>query len=74
MREWGEEGGREEGRKEFGGGLMHKCFPDQCHFSHHLDGHFLSVALASCTVDAGKPSLPQEVQDIVILYQDRCDQ
>lgn len=40
---------------------------DCSQFSHHLDGYFLPVALTPCTVDAGEPSLPQEVQDIVIL-------
>ena len=35
--------------------------------AHHLDGHLQSVGLAACSVDAGKPALTQEVQNIVIL-------
>ena len=40
--------------------------------THHLDGHLQSVGLAACSVDAGKPALTQEVQNIVILCTVQC--
>ena len=40
---------------------------------HHFDGHIKSVFLAPCSVDAGKASLAQQVQYIIILEQGKAD-